>query len=175
MSIPHSVDIPAGVRVIDVSDPTEVQHGEWVDLPTASLRLGISERSIYRRITRGTLTRRTGIHGRVEVWLPVDGEESDASLTRQYESRARHSEQDMHAAYMERIAMQAEEIGRLKAELERIANGERERRLSAERRRLSIVRWIRRFFMGGGAYMTLTDSASTVTKPSGVRTQIRSF
>jgi predicted DNA-binding transcriptional regulator AlpA len=148
-------DIPSNDGVIDMSDipsdiePSEPERGEWVDLPTASLRLGISERSIYRRITRGTLTRRTGIHGRVEVWLPasipVSDIVSDTSLTRPTLYERWHSEQEMHTAYMEAIARLAEENGRLKADLARFRQ---EHPHIPPRRRPSVLQWLRRFFCG---------------------------
>jgi hypothetical protein len=177
VSIPHLVDSRA-IGIIDVSDtpsePAEPQHGEWVDLRTASIRLGISERSIYRRIARKTLTGRQGMHGRAEVWIPM----SDASMTHASEDMVnRYSplgRREMHAAYMAKIAELAEENGRLKAENERLAHAERERRSLAEQRRPSFMRWMRRFFLGGNQ-MTMTLSASKVTKAPPTSTQMRAF
>ena len=45
--------------------------GEWLSPPEAEQRLGISERTLYRRIARGRLRKRTLDDGRTEIWVSV--------------------------------------------------------------------------------------------------------
>src|SRR6266851_7485866 len=43
--------------------------GEWLSPPEAKQRLGISERTLYRRISGSRLRKRTLEDGRIEVWV----------------------------------------------------------------------------------------------------------
>jgi hypothetical protein len=54
----------------ETSDVDGQQPGEWLDMRAAQHRLGVSERTLHRRIATGKLRRRTRLDGRLEVWLP---------------------------------------------------------------------------------------------------------
>src|SRR5215210_8000686 len=53
-----------------VVDPNEGAPGSWLPIATAAHALGVSERTIRRRIERGQLKRRAHQDGHVEVWVP---------------------------------------------------------------------------------------------------------
>jgi hypothetical protein len=52
--------------------------GDWLDVRQACVRLGISERSLYRRINAGRLTRRPSQGGGIEVYVPPSGTPPEA-------------------------------------------------------------------------------------------------
>ncbi len=43
--------------------------GSWLTVQEAMLRLGISERTLFRRLARGRLRKRTRDDGKIEVWV----------------------------------------------------------------------------------------------------------
>lgn len=55
----------------ETSDVDNQPAGVWLDLRAAQHRLGVSERTLHRRIATGKLRRRTRLDGRLEVWLPA--------------------------------------------------------------------------------------------------------
>ena len=58
----------------------------WVSLPIAQSELGITERTVYRRVERGHLLSRRNASDRVEIvyWTPKTGHE----LERRYQDAA---------------------------------------------------------------------------------------
>jgi hypothetical protein len=52
--------------------------GEWLGPPEAEQRLGISERTLYRRIAAGRLKKRVLDDGRIEVWVSVPVTDADS-------------------------------------------------------------------------------------------------
>jgi hypothetical protein len=55
------------------ADQESAQAGEWLPLAEARLRLGLSERTLRRRIASGRLPKRLRADGRVEVFVPFAG------------------------------------------------------------------------------------------------------
>src|SRR5918911_5012329 len=51
--------------------------GEWLSPREAQVRLGISERTLYRRIGRGQLRKHDLDDGRIEVWVTVSSTDTD--------------------------------------------------------------------------------------------------
>ncbi len=60
----------------ETSTATDIQR-RWVSLPVAQSELGITERTVYRRVERGQLLSRRNASDRVEIGLPV----ADSSVT----------------------------------------------------------------------------------------------
>jgi uncharacterized protein with von Willebrand factor type A (vWA) domain len=52
-------------------DGGQAQPGAWVELREACRQLGLTERSLYRRIRAGKLHSRRALSGRTEVFLPL--------------------------------------------------------------------------------------------------------
>jgi regulator of replication initiation timing len=67
--------------------------GEWLDLRTAQLRLGVGERTIRRRVADGSLQKRHRMDGRLEVLVPLTGSppqsDSESAMDRQHEQAER--------------------------------------------------------------------------------------
>lgn len=131
------------------ADDTPAQAGAWLSIPEAAKRLRIHVRTVHRWLDDGRLTKRELARGRVEVWVsdaivPDDPPESTpempqdtpelglavmsqhmALLERQGEIAAIQVAQQMTplleelAATRRQLTEQAEEIGRLRAELAR--------------------------------------------------------
>jgi hypothetical protein len=110
--------------------------GEWLPAGPAAVRLGISERTLWRRVDAGVIAKRSG-DGRAEMYVPLldvdlSGAAPDPSgrlpvarpeplalaivgeLERQHTVMLAREER-----LLERIRLQAETIGRLEAELAR--------------------------------------------------------
>lgn len=60
---------PAAITDIPPDSDSQTLVGEWLGPPEAEQRLGISERTLYRRIASGRLKKRTLEDGRIEVWV----------------------------------------------------------------------------------------------------------
>jgi hypothetical protein len=122
-----------------------VETGEWVSIDDAAARLRVTTRTLYRRLSRGYLQRRTGADGRLEVWVAVT---SSADVSPDTSRQAETGDQaeraiilaerlnlavaqqvspilEQLAAAHATIREQAEELGRLR---ERLDHVERERR-----------------------------------------------
>lgn len=121
-------------------DTSQAEAGSWLPIPEAAKYLGIHVRTVHRWIDIGQLMKRDVGRGRVEVWCPEHlaayAPPESTPATPQGTSLAAMSQ---HLALMERLgeisaqqmapllaelaatrqqmAAQAEEIGRLKAEL----------------------------------------------------------
>jgi hypothetical protein len=134
----------------DVSGETSrqgdtVETGEWTSIEDAAARLRVTTRTLYRRLSRGYLQRRTGPDGRLEVWVPVTpGADVSPDTSRQAEAGDRAGRAivlaerlnlavaqqvgpilEQLAAANAIIREQAEELGQLR---ERLEHAERERR-----------------------------------------------
>ncbi len=120
------------------------QPGEWLPPAAAALRLGVSERTLWRMVRAGRYHKRTE-RGRAEVLVPLPDDSAttpdgvlpavtlapDTALTLAIvDELRRQREQDTDT-----IVRQAEELGRLRSEIEterRQADSDRQR-LTAER------------------------------------------
>jgi hypothetical protein len=60
--------------ILTDTDSTEqpAAAGEWLDTRAAYTRLGISERTLYRRIASRRYLKRDKGNGTIEVWIPAD-------------------------------------------------------------------------------------------------------
>jgi hypothetical protein len=116
----------------------DTQAGEWAALPDAMRRLSVSQRTLFRRIARGQLQRRTGPSGRVEVWVPLTDGSAASDDSQRQDGQAEQIERGLalierfNVAVREQVAplvlmvkeqqainsAQAEELGRLR---ERVA------------------------------------------------------
>lgn len=131
-----------GVVVADELADTDGQEqaGEWFSPSVAAARLGISQRTLDRRIAAGKLRRRVRPNGNTQVWLPVADSASvaDRSADRMADDGSQ-DQAERALALVERvnlavtqqvqplielverqqrtIADQAEELGTLKVEL----------------------------------------------------------
>jgi hypothetical protein len=118
------------------------RQGAWLTSHAAQQQLGISERTLFRRIARGQLERRHRANGQVEVWVPT-AEATTATADSAPDTDRQHAQaeqalvlvdrfgqavaqqvapllQEM-AAMRQQLVDQAEEIGRLRAQLDRRA------------------------------------------------------
>ena len=100
----------------------EIETGAWLDIVSACAALTCTERTIQRRVARGEIQRRTLAGGRAEFWIagaePVTLSPSPRQDGPQNERSVALAVVDEYRALVDRIAEQAEEIGRLRAELE---------------------------------------------------------
>lgn len=110
---------------------SQAEAGAWLDVKAATAFLAIAERTLYRRVDRGELQKRSLPGGRVEFWIAgaspdmataelatrhdvaVDRADLALALYDQIEERVERRA----APLRETIREQAEEIERLKAEL----------------------------------------------------------
>lgn len=117
-------------------DLSPVSRGAWLDIVSACTALGVTERTIQRRVMRGEIQRRTVSGGRAEFWIseaatsdlaPVtpdiaqDAHSGALAVLDRQEALIDHLSdlaRQQTAPLVETIRQQAEEIGRLKAELE---------------------------------------------------------
>jgi chromosome segregation ATPase len=115
----------------------QAEAGEWLDTRAAMLRLGISERTLHRRLGRGELRKRGRPGGRIEVWAPLpagrSATEPNADIDRQAEQaeRALALVERVNLAVSEQVAPllamverqqstirdQAEELGKLRQQV----------------------------------------------------------
>lgn len=129
---------------------TDAQAGEWVALPDAMRRLAVSQRTLFRRIARGQLQRRTGPNGRVEVWLTLTDGTVTSDDSQRHDAEAEQVERGLalverfNLAVSQQVApllemvreqqavnsAQAEELGRLR---ERVAYLEHQLSVSVPR------------------------------------------
>lgn len=140
------------------SDLSPVERGAWMDIVSACTALGVTERTIQRRVMRGEIQRRTVSGGRAEFWIatpdmspatsdrPSDAPGGMLALLDRQEALIDHLSdlaRQQQAPLLETIREQAEEIGRLKAEL----TAERERRaLTGDTSDTARASWWRRIF-----------------------------
>ena len=132
-----------------LTDSDRQAAGVWLPLRDAAARLGLSERTLHRRIRTGKLKKRATLSGRLEVWVPgptdapasvgrpsvADGlSDADGRAERQLAAIERFnaavSQQvgplvDLVERQQRTIAEQAEELGRLRAELARLTVADR--------------------------------------------------
>lgn len=90
--------------------------GQWLPRLVAKQRLGISERTLDRRLQAGQLQRRTSASGQIEVFIPATPPSSDQSLTSHLADAlaplvARNATQE------QQLVALAMEVGRLRAAL----------------------------------------------------------
>lgn len=125
--------------------PEQEAVGEWLSVRDAAARLGITERSIFRRMQKGVLEKRTQLDGSVMVRLTARPAETDIEplavmseddpqqrvladggviLAMFWFQQALESTRVVVDNYRsmidernEKVTQQAEEIGRLRAEL----------------------------------------------------------
>jgi hypothetical protein len=119
-----------------MSDTEPTQAGEWLDLRAAAMRLGVSDRTLFRRISAGKLVKRERADGRIEVWLPLtDGQTASPDSVGHTEEQqaervlavAQRFNDAVSLAVSQQLAVHVEKITELARE-----NGE----LSAENTRL---------------------------------------
>src|SRR3954454_8631179 len=60
---------------------SHLPSGEWVSTNQALVQLGISERTLFRRLAAGKYRRRTLDDGRIQIWLPSLDRQMTATLT----------------------------------------------------------------------------------------------
>jgi hypothetical protein len=127
----------SGVAPDASGQPAEPDAGEWLPVPEALRRLGIAERTLYRRLSRGYTQKRTGLGGRLEVWVaqtPATGATPDTSGHQQEEQagRALALVERFNLAVNQQVAPllamlndrdatirdQAEELGRLRQQVQ---------------------------------------------------------
>jgi regulator of replication initiation timing len=72
----HENSAPTAISDMPPDTDRQTVVGEWLGPPEAEQRLGISERTLYRRIASGRLKKRALDDGRIEVW--VSGPLTDA-------------------------------------------------------------------------------------------------
>jgi hypothetical protein len=120
-----------------VPAPEDTLVGEWVSVKDAAARLGITERSVFRRLARGHLNKRTLVDGNVMVLLTSqdtviaqDMTEAEEPSQPPADASAGLALHVMHSLFQgsetfrtelrerdDKIASMAEEIGRLRADL----------------------------------------------------------
>jgi hypothetical protein len=112
------------------SDNDALQAGEWCDIHTAALRLGVTDRTLYRRVKTGKLAKRERPDGRTEVWLTVTERHDTVSdtvghteeiqagralaITQRFNDAVSLAVSQQLAVHVDKIAELAEENGRLK-------------------------------------------------------------
>lgn len=69
---PPTLNGSAPVTSGEVVSDAYVGDGEWLRVGPAAARLGISERTLWRRVRAGALQKR-GTHDGLEVWVPLAG------------------------------------------------------------------------------------------------------
>ena len=117
------------MAVIDGQD----QRGEWLTVRQAAIRLGVSERTLYRRVHDGTLRTRETVAGR-EVWTPLSEMAGDARPV------SGTDDEERALVLVERFAMLTErQAGPLLERLEALAreNGRLQARVTELEARLS--------------------------------------
>ena len=117
------------MAVIDGQD----QRGEWLTVRQAAIRLGVSERTLYRRVHDSTLRTRETVAGR-EVWVPLSEMAGDARPV------SGTDDEERALVLVERFAMLTErQAGPLLERLEALAreNGQLQARIAELEARLS--------------------------------------
>jgi hypothetical protein len=82
---------------------SQAPAGHWVTPNYATGQLGISERTLFRRLASGKLRRRTLDDGRIEVWLPltVDHPTTDTVSVEASVNGSHVSDSDRHVSWIE--------------------------------------------------------------------------
>lgn len=111
------------------------EAGAWLDVAQACTHLGITERTLFRRVNRGEIQRQILPGRRSEFWIPGGTRQEVSPDTPQDEPRGMLALRDLYEAILtssrqeqallieeltrsrQQLTEQAEEIGRLKAEL----------------------------------------------------------
>lgn len=123
---------------------TPDQPGEWVTIQQATRRLGISERAIRRRITRGDFLCRTHADGRREVFLEdaESGTSSDATEHSVDPERAIHLVDRMSIAVTRQLDAMTIELAASRDRVESLAreNGVLTERVAGLERELNTAR-----------------------------------
>lgn len=99
------------------------EAGEWVPKKEAAYRLNITERMIDKRVELGRLRKRFSASGKAEFLVPLA--ETDLQVDKAFVLVGKFNEAltVQTAPLVERIAAQAEEIGRLKARVAELEQG----------------------------------------------------
>jgi hypothetical protein len=152
-------------------DDTQAPVGEWLGLPAAMARLGISERTLRRQLAAGKFQQRRRLDGRIEVLIPQAGRQASPGNAPDIDTQAEQLERGLAlvdrfntaiAEQLSTLAGQLNEAGRrLEMTNQRIAelseeNGYLRAKLEDAERRLSVP---------GNAPDSASQSATTETMP----------
>jgi hypothetical protein len=132
------------MTVTDDSD-RQAEAGEWLSVTDAMTRLRVSERTLRRHLASGRLDKRRRLGGRLEVWVPGNGDRQASSAN---DRRGADNDRiERSIALVERFNLAVHDqvvpiLNQLDAAHQRIAdlsraNGRLEAELVEARRRLS--------------------------------------